>query len=53
MKESNKGILRMLNNYRRENNFKELVADSLVHKPCGKLRIKGSQSSCSQLVTAN
>lgn len=53
MKESNKGILRMLNNYRRENNFKELVADSLVHKPCGKSRIKRSQSSCSQLVTAN
>lgn len=52
----------MLNNYGRENNFQELVADSLVHKPCGKLRIKGSQRtppscskqmSCSTFCTSN
>lgn len=53
MKESNKGILRMLNSYGRENNCKELVAQSLVRKPCGKLRIKGNQSNSSQLVKAN
>lgn len=46
----------MLNNYGRENNFQELVADSLVHKPCGKLRTKGSQRtlpSCSKQMTCS